>query len=223
MPNWCDCMVEARVPNGTEAEAAQLQEMLTRFASLEGCFNFSAYHPIPEPLKDVHTGSIQIDGVAYTQWRVIEGDGEHKNIPLSDEEATELKQKYGSLDWYQWCVNNWGTKWDANKSHDDETFEIMAPGVARVAFLTAWNPPEEAIKELSRQYPLLEFVLHYVGDGYQFAGLSRYREGRKIEEQFEEEDLFYAREFSAWHDGVLYEFEAPEFTPDDEDESEEEE
>lgn len=224
MPNWCDCMVEARVPDGTEAETTQLNEMVNRFASLEGCFNFSAYHPIPEPLKDVHTGSIQVDGVTYSQWRVEgdgDGEGKHKNIPLSDEEAAELKKKYGFIDWYEWCKANWGTKWDVNKSNDDETFEIMETGAARVGFLTAWSPPEGAIRELSRHYPLLEFVLHYVGEGYQFAGLTKYLAGKKTEEQFEEEDMFYARQFSDWHDELLYEFEEPEFTPDDSDEEDE--
>ena len=49
-------------------------------------------------------------------------------------------QTYGSLDWYEWCVKNWGTKWNADtlSVSDDE-----------IIFNTAWSPSEPIIKELS--------------------------------------------------------------------------
>lgn len=41
-------------------------------------------------------------------------------------------------DWYDWRVNNWGTKWDVSK----QSFpEIIVDGQINLTFDTAWSPP----------------------------------------------------------------------------------
>jgi hypothetical protein len=39
--------------------------------------------------------------------------------------------------WYQWNVDNWGTKWDATISH----YEQMDESTVFISFETAWCPP----------------------------------------------------------------------------------
>lgn len=57
-------------------------------------------------------------------------------------------KKYGATTWYNWCIDNWGTKWNAlgtGKWIDDDT----------ITFKTAWSAPAarhgEALKNVPGQ------------------------------------------------------------------------
>jgi hypothetical protein len=53
-------------------------------------------------------------------------------------------------DWYMWCVNNWGTKWDIGS--DNGEVHGLNPTVvgneATMSFHSAWSPPTGLYKEL---------------------------------------------------------------------------
>ena len=50
------------------------------------------------------------------------------------------------LDWYNWCSDNWGTKWNTfENKKDDNKFEFM--------FSTAWASPINVIRRLYEQNP----------------------------------------------------------------------
>lgn len=81
--------------------------------------------------------------------------------------------------WYEWRVDNWGTKWDASdtilfKGEDaQETMgSIRLPENALVyLFKTAWGPPVEWVEKLSDVYPGAIFHLVYVEEMGNFSGL----------------------------------------------------
>lgn len=54
-------------------------------------------------------------------------------------------RKYGHATWYEWCYENWGTKWNAgsNEQENDDT----------IIFETAWSNPEPVMLKLSEMYP----------------------------------------------------------------------
>ena len=54
-------------------------------------------------------------------------------------------KKYGHATWYEWCYQNWGTKWNAysNTQEDEDT----------ITFETAWSNPEPVMLKLSEMYP----------------------------------------------------------------------
>ena len=83
-----------------------------------------------------------------------------KSDPRHEERIKEramLKEKYGFEGWYDWCVENWGTKWNACET------EYMEPSESDKApyyiFQTAWDSPIPVILEMSRQFPTLTFNL----------------------------------------------------------------
>ena len=91
----------------------------------------------------------------------------------------ELEKKYGASDWYSWCVNNWGTKWDISP-YD---CEINEHGVLVGAFDSPWGPPIEAYAKLEalgfevRAYynePGMGFTGMYEGcdECYDYSGMS---------------------------------------------------
>lgn len=79
------------------------------------------------------------------KWDAIE-----KNDPDTwalGEKAFRNIQKYGHPTWYEWCNQNWGSKWNAYQPRplreDDHT----------MVFYTAWASVPKIISLLSRKYP----------------------------------------------------------------------
>ena len=69
-------------------------------------------------------------------------------------------------DWYDWSVNNWGTKWDACESYiNNNDIDYFS-----VSFDTAWAPPVDWLKNIAIDYPDLEFELEYEEPGMCFGG-----------------------------------------------------
>ena len=69
--------------------------------------------------------------------------------------------------WWDWRVQNWGTKWDACESHicnNDINFFC-------VSFETAWSPPIDWIDNIMENFPDLCFELEYEEPGMGFGGL----------------------------------------------------
>ncbi len=69
--------------------------------------------------------------------------------------------------WYNWNVQNWGTKWDITGSveiddYDDEQIEIN--------FNTAWGPPIEVCNKLRDMFPEVGFSWFYDEPGMETAG-----------------------------------------------------
>ena len=70
--------------------------------------------------------------------------------------------------WYNWCVENWGTKWDVTCED-----VMVREDTLSTTFNSAWSPPIEAYNKLQE----LGFVIdaYYSESGMSFAG--RYVDG----------------------------------------------
>lgn len=62
--------------------------------------------------------------------------------PTGEAAAQANIEKHGASDWYQWCIQNWGTKWDINNEVGD-TDESEDGRSVVMSFDTAWRPPLE--------------------------------------------------------------------------------
>lgn len=67
--------------------------------------------------------------------------------------------------WYNWCVENWGSKWDLVISDFNESKDLIS-----ISSESAWNPPLEGITEISKKFPDLKFRVEYVEPGCAFEG-----------------------------------------------------
>ncbi len=64
--------------------------------------------------------------------------------------------KFGYATWYEWSIDNWGTKWNAyyqSKESDDA-----------IRFDTAWAAPIPVILELSKRFPEVTLILVYADE-----------------------------------------------------------
>ena len=69
--------------------------------------------------------------------------------------------------WYNWRVQNWGTKWDCYTLEIDAT---DMPHGFEVNFETAWSPPEEVCYAIKDQYDDLSISWFYDEPGCELAG-----------------------------------------------------
>lgn len=78
----------------------------------------------------------------------------------------------GLLDWYEWRVDNWGTKWNAydinvNKNEEELYYQ----------FNTAWSHPLEWYKKVFKMFPELDINIVYIDEGFNFFGRATVQNG----------------------------------------------
>jgi hypothetical protein len=61
------------------------------------------------------------------------------------------------MTWYDWCIDNWGTKWNA--IYDEFQEKNNDPHV--IHFVTAYHPPIPVMNALACKYPKVSFSLEY--------------------------------------------------------------
>lgn len=83
----------------------------------------------------------------------------------------ENVKKYGAMNWYEWAMQNWGTKWNACDTVVGFA-NLKGKAVPAIQFDTAWSPAIPAMRELSRLNPTIPMALIFadeqigVGVGY---------------------------------------------------------
>ena len=93
-------------------------------------------------------------------WRAISQD---PGLAFS---LTSIVPMPGGIWDYDWCIVNWGTKWDTY----DVKIEILDEHQGRIRFSTAWSPPLTAVEALSLRHPELELILDFGDPDNDFAG-----------------------------------------------------
>jgi hypothetical protein len=92
-------------------------------------------------------------------------DNDPKQIELKEAEIRNLAT-HGYTTWYDFCVNEWGTKWDigadGNPAQD-------IPGGLMLGFESAWAPPLGAYEKLEEQGFTIRAM--YYEPGMAFAGI----------------------------------------------------
>ena len=91
---------------------------------------------------------------------------------------------------YEWCIQNWGTKWgiyDAVLKGEKLTGKT---GKLRYRFESAWSPALKIIDAMSKQFPNLKFAVKYYECGMQFKGHYVVQNGEVLTD---EEEKYYGR------------------------------
>jgi hypothetical protein len=141
MPNWCNNVIE--LAHEDPAMIARADKALR-----EGKF-LQEFIPVPEDLQ-------------ITAGFLGNGDEQKK---LEEQEQRNLAT-HGYKNWYDWCVNEWGTKWDVGGDGIEPSIEgntLTAP------FDSAWAPPCMAYEKLLDLG--FEVRAYYYEGGMNFAGI----------------------------------------------------
>ena len=148
MPNYCSNVVEIQGP----------QHILKTLVDHK--LDFQKIHPYP-PELDITAGREGAD------------DSPEQKALVAAEESNLAK--YGYRNWYDWCVNNWGTKWNAGGDNDamqvDYDEDVNDQGIALFQFDTAWAPPLGVLEKLMDTHPELSIECRYHEPGVGFFGV----------------------------------------------------
>jgi len=141
MPNWCNNTLTLEHENPAMVARAKA-------AFLNGRL-LDEFIPVPTDLQIV-AGSV---GDAVEQAKLVE--------------QTELNRvTHGYGNWYDFCVNEWGTKWDVGG--DDGVLNDIDGGII-VSFDSAWAPPTTAYEKLHEMG--FKILAMYYEPGMAFAGV----------------------------------------------------
>lgn len=92
----------------------------------------------------------------------IESLAEKHNMSVEDflalgKQYIDNYREYGAVTWYEWCNENWGTKWNLNPQ--DCHFED-----GYLSFSTAWSAPFPLIEELSKMFSSARFDIRWADE-----------------------------------------------------------
>ena len=143
MPNWCNNHVTM-----THEDPAMIKRA---YDALERGEFLNEFIPVPEDLK-------------ITSGYLGNGD-EQKELERKTKANVE---KYGYGNWYDYCVGEWGTKWDTGESGNND-INPNDPCMLTAGFDTAWAPPIRAYEKLEELGFMIDAM--YYESGMAFAGV----------------------------------------------------
>ena len=143
MPNWCNNTVT--ISHTDPAMIERVREAFNKGALLQ------EFIPVPKELMETVSGSVP--------------EGAERDA--HEAQMATNRATHGYKDWYDWCVNEWGTKWDVGADGqpaiDNDTNTLV------LNFDSAWAPPIQAYEKLF--YMGFKILAYYYEPGMAFAGI----------------------------------------------------
>ena len=156
MPNWCNNDLHISHPD---------VKMMRRF--VKG-YNrnrlLNEFIPVPPELTD---SGMSMQKLMARKNKPYNADYEQELNKLTE----ELNKKYfGYKDWYDFCVCEWGTKWDIGLGDYGTilTADDARKGLISIAFDSAWSPPIQAYEKLKGMG--FEITAYYYESGMSYCG-----------------------------------------------------
>jgi hypothetical protein len=132
MPNWCNNTLIISHP-----DRAMMKRVIKAYNQNRLLDEFI---PIPLELKE---GAMNID-----ELRKIRNWEYKKELDAMRE---QLNTKYfGFKDWYDYCVSEWGTKWDVGHGdgYNTKLLKDIDKNTLHLGFDSAWSPPIRAYEKM---------------------------------------------------------------------------
>ena len=146
MPNWCNNTVEIN-----HQDPAKMYALVEAINAGRFC-NFAK--PVPESLAIVAG--------------CVGADDSPEQIALEEQERINFAQ-HGYKNWYDFCVNEWGTKWDVEAYDKVEYDDQHDKRGITFGFDSAWAPPTGIYDALMDQGFTVR--AYYYEPGMCFAGI----------------------------------------------------
>lgn len=138
----------------THEDPAQIQRVADAF---NGDGLMQEFHPCPDDLLNTMAGSYAADDPRQAEL---------------DAQMKANKEKHGFINWYDWKVANWGTKWDVC-GEDGADPAVPEGNDLHISFDSAWSPPVKFYEHMESLG--FEVIAYYHEPGCAFCG--RYSNG----------------------------------------------
>lgn len=171
MPNWCENDLTI---TGSAEDVEKVLAFIQTPASDdkdERIFDFNKVIPYPDNFKELDA-------------KAAEYQEEAANA-ISGENLRSIREKYGmepdevffkdgyNSGGYEWCKDNWGTKWHACNAREFSFVKAgkeKKAGIAKFTFDTAWSPPLPIVEKLGAMFTSVSFNLEFFEGGVGFQG-----------------------------------------------------
>ena len=171
MPNHCHNRVSFY--GDSESEIQKLHDIFSKGLENDDEVDTGTVfgHFIPEP--DWSTVPLHENDVKEYSFSNPRGEvGECPKMIIDKDKPFRSGLRFETTDvmddrWYNWRVQNWGTKWDCYTLEIDDS---DLPHGFEVTFETAWSPPEEVCSAIREQYPNVSISWFYDEPGCEIAG-----------------------------------------------------
>ena len=176
MPNWCDNQITITGPNSVIDKIEKIVNEESNNAE-NGLLQF--FHPMPKELLETEAGPL-----AKTK---------------KEKQARQARKlKFGAENWYDWRVNNWGTKWEVCEFYgiDKQPDALIGDSTITFAFSSAWSPPIGAYEKFLENNPDCFIRAYYYEGGCDFMGL--WEDG--VDDCYAPSDYKSTDDF--WQDGI---------------------
>lgn len=163
MPNWCANSLSLTATNAqSEQKLSEIVQELSRAQSADEEPKFcELIKPVPPALL-ITAGHL----------------GDEKEQAELEKKSTENLKTYGYANWYDFCVVEWGTKWDIRANPNDFEFDGKT---LTFHFDTAWSPPMGIYYALEEMGFTVQATYIEQGMGY----LGYYTQGEDVCEKIE--------------------------------------
>lgn len=169
MPNWTGNSITVK------GNKEKLDIFKLKVKGEKSAFDFDRIRPMPEEL-DIEKGSNTNLGLACWDQEYFKKESAYPWFPDRYPDITTPEQlrtfltkdkpeivelgkqaldnihRYGATTWYDWCIDNWGTKWNASEIEGEEYGNTLT-----YRFDTAWDCPRplvEPIVEMAQELGL---------------------------------------------------------------------
>ncbi len=191
MPNYCDNYIQLEgdvevIRKLVKDNTIKYSSWETGDREVD-CLDLTMIRPTPAVLNNITSGSMNHEGVTLSNWAYKNAEGEfvdqdldNRNddsltiVPISisegefpnnkkvlTEEGEKIFAEHGARDWYEWRLNNWGTKWitptQITDVHENELINVSNNEESlaiEFANQSAWGPPYELISYICKTYNL---------------------------------------------------------------------
>lgn len=159
MPNWCENTLT--ITGNKELKKMDIARFFSVARDGDTLISFNKLFPLPKELEGTEKVS--------------------PSIPNQD-----LIDKYGADNWYDWCIKNWGTKWEPDSIH-----YVTLRNKVIIQFRTAWSPPVKLFEKVSMKFSGLKFRLEYGEYMMGFRGTIVFKNGKVIYHKHEDNIDFF--------------------------------
>jgi hypothetical protein len=141
----------------------RIKELRAKCKTDKSPFSFQGFYPRPEELEGTTSPAKIVSEAEMQEWKDKLAKGEltewEKDYrPITESESKRYNTKYGANNWYDWNLQNWGTKWDCYSHNEVDEGEIH--------FDTAWSTPMRALMQLSRMFDDLTIEVKYADEDF---------------------------------------------------------
>lgn len=154
MPNWCVNELSITGPD------TELRRFKRTGKAKSTALSLDRFVPIPDELQGKASPAHVVPDDKYEQAlqhheaQIRETPLLTNMAPISESMSQAYSARFGADNWYDWCMENWGTKWDVQA-----TLIMDEPGELRYTFASAWDPPLTWLATVSRIFPVLKFEI----------------------------------------------------------------